>query len=188
MTLERKGFLPGEEINFILKVKNPKQFLVKNVAISLLQKNIYTANGRKKVTLLELNTFHDEELNNDGELSCEGNLIIPENCAPTYATSFIYNLLHFIVYKVYIEEDALPLKGEVEIVVGTERRDDPAAGLKLEPRRERSSSVSSLASNVSDLSIRTTSSATSFPPNYSELSSRAESLTSLETCKFYVSF
>jgi hypothetical protein len=100
MTLGRKGFLPGEEVSFVLRIKNPKQFFVKKITASLVQRTIYNANGRKKLTLLELDTFQDEEENVDSceELSCVGKLRIPKKCVPTYKINsvWIYTVLHLI--------------------------------------------------------------------------------------------
>lgn len=85
-----------------------------------------------------------------------------------------------------------PMKGQVEIVVGTTRDspemlmdrrmstlqiDDPYAPTGP---RERSGSVTS---RLSDCSVMTTA---SMPPAYSQLSSRAMSLVSLDTCKIYI--
>jgi uncharacterized protein YlxW (UPF0749 family) len=90
-------------------------------------------------------------------------------------------------YKIEIEEHSAPLKEEVEVVIGTmrdypPRRERRKSSLRAESQRRQRSA--SLASNVSNLSIKTNASdATSQPPDYSQLSSRTESLQSLETCK-----
>jgi len=91
-------------------------------------------------------------------------------------------------YQLTVADYTEPLKGQVEVIIGT--TNDPMEGrgmdnLELEegdeliPRRlNRSDSVSS---RLSDSSIMTTM---SLPPAYSQLPSRAMSMISLETCKF----
>lgn len=100
----------------------------------------------------------------------------------------------FMQYQVKVAEYPGPMKGQLEVVIGTTKESVETlmsrrmSNLQVEDNpypattRERSNST---VSRLSDCSVVTT---TSMPPNYSQLNSRAVSLLSLDTCKTRVMF
>ena len=87
-----------------------------------------------------------------------------------------------------------PMKGQLEVVIGTTK--DPVEDLMSCGMGRRMSNLQveeqtpcrlyrsdSIASRLSDSSIMSQMTTISVPPSYSQLSSRAMSMISLETCK-----
>ncbi|XP_035705508.1 arrestin domain-containing protein 4 isoform X1 [Folsomia candida] len=187
MTLNKRGFLPGDDLPFVLSIINPKWFVVRKISVNLVRRVIYNVNGATKTTLVNLDSFENTEISKDDEIYCEGKLSIPRNCMPTYNAKPVYSVIHLIQYQVKVAEYPGPMKGQLEVVIGTTKESVETlmsrrmSNLQVEDNpypattRERSNST---VSRLSDCSVVTT---TSMPPNYSQLNSRAVSLLSLDT-------
>jgi len=94
--VNKKGFLPGEDVIFKIKILNPKAYAVKNLAILLLRRTSYNIDGAVKNTSSVLSNFEILDAVKDEEIFWNGKVAVPGVCVPTYSGKPIYNVTYHV--------------------------------------------------------------------------------------------
>jgi len=98
-TVERRGFLPGEEIVYNLGITNAKGLSVKKISVNLVRRVVYDVDGTTKTTLLILDAKDITEPNDEMDINIIDKLKVPISCVPSYTGKSLYTVSHLVQVK-----------------------------------------------------------------------------------------